>query len=49
LEWRKCEGERSRKVGGVCWEKELRRREERNQEIGETPAGQQTENQFNRL
>jgi hypothetical protein len=45
LEWRKCEGEREKKVGGVGWKKELRRREERKgREIGEVSAGQQTEN-----
>ena len=50
LEWRKCEGERGKRVGSVGWKKELRRREERKgREIGEASAGQKTENRFNRL
>ena len=50
LEWRKCEGERGKRVGGVGWKEALRRREERKgREIGEASAGQKTENRFNRL
>jgi hypothetical protein len=50
LEWRKCEGERGKRVGGVGWKEKLRRREERKgREIGEASAGQKTENRFNQL
>jgi hypothetical protein len=50
LEWRKCEGERGKRVGGIGWKKELRGREERKgREIGEASAGQQTENRINRF
>ena len=50
LEWRKCEGERGKRVGGVGWKEKLGRREERKgREIGEAPAGQQIENRFNRF
>jgi hypothetical protein len=39
LEWRKCEGERGKRVGGVGWKKELRRREERKGERNRGGAG----------
>jgi hypothetical protein len=44
-------GERGKRIDSVgCWDKELRRREERKgREIGEAPAGQQIENRFNRF
>ena len=44
------ERERGKRVGGVGWKEELRRREERKgREIGEASAGQKTENRFNRF
>jgi hypothetical protein len=50
LEWRKCEGERGKRVGGDGWKEKLRRREERRgREIGEASASQKTENRFNRF
>jgi hypothetical protein len=51
LEWRRCEGERGRRVGGGGWKVKLRRREEeRGREIrGGESAGQNTENRFNRF
>jgi hypothetical protein len=50
LEWRRCEGERGKTVGGGGWKVKLRRREEgRRSEIGEESAGQKTENRFNRF
>jgi hypothetical protein len=50
LEWRKCEGERGKRVGDDDWKVKLRRREERRgREIGEASAGQKTENRFNRF
>jgi hypothetical protein len=50
LEWRRCEGERGRSVGGGGWKVKLRRREEeRGREIRGESAGQSTENRFNRF
>jgi hypothetical protein len=50
LEWRRCEGERERRVGGGGWKVKLRRREEeRWREIRGESAGQNTENRFNRF
>jgi hypothetical protein len=50
LEWRRCEGERERRVGGGGWKVKLRRREEeRGREIRGESAGQNIENRFNRF
>jgi hypothetical protein len=50
LEWRRCEGERGRRVGGGGWKVKLRRREEeRGREIRGESAGQNTENWFNQF
>jgi hypothetical protein len=50
LEWRRCEGERGRRVGGGGWKVKLRRREEgRGREIRVELADQNTENRFNRF
>jgi hypothetical protein len=51
LEWRRCEGERGRRVGGSGgWKVKVRRREvERGREIRVESAGQNTENRFNRF
>ena len=50
LEWRECEGERGKCVGGVDWERGAgKKRREKGERNKEAPAGQQDKNRFNRF